>query len=123
MTPTIKTPVFTLGGVILFNSQLKILSGKLKTRWTGQFTIDQVFPYGTVELSQTDRPNFKDCPDFEDSRALGFVHRLLDLQWESNILDPFVEIPSGESKVHIEVLSVLWENRLPIPDGSLPLFR
>ncbi|GKC55174.1 hypothetical protein Tco_1077919, partial [Tanacetum coccineum] len=32
-----------------------------------------------------------------------------------------VEIPSGESKVHIEVLSVLWGNRLPIPDGSLPL--
>ncbi|GJY86283.1 hypothetical protein Tco_0500309 [Tanacetum coccineum] len=39
------------------------------------------------------------------------------------ILDPFVEIPSGESKVHIEVLSVLWGNRLPIPDGSLPLSR
>ncbi|GJZ17575.1 hypothetical protein Tco_0553698 [Tanacetum coccineum] len=32
-------------------------------------------------------------------------------------------IPSGESKVHIEVLSVLWGNRLSIPDGSLPLFR
>ncbi|GKD47499.1 hypothetical protein Tco_1276475, partial [Tanacetum coccineum] len=28
---------------------------------------------------------------------------------------------SGEIKVHIEVLSVLWGNRLPIPDGSLPL--
>ncbi|GJY16654.1 hypothetical protein Tco_0387076 [Tanacetum coccineum] len=33
------------------------------------------------------------------------------------------EIPSGESKVHIEVLSVLWGNRLSIPDGSLPLSR
>ncbi|GJU71967.1 hypothetical protein Tco_1263372 [Tanacetum coccineum] len=32
-----------------------------------------------------------------------------------------VGIPSGESKVHIEVLLVLWGNRLPIPDGSLPL--
>ncbi|GJS29316.1 hypothetical protein Tco_0489936 [Tanacetum coccineum] len=38
-------------------------------------------------------------------------------------LDPFVEIPSGKSKVHIEVLSVLWGNRLPIPNGSLPLSR
>ncbi|GJS73776.1 hypothetical protein Tco_0706617 [Tanacetum coccineum] len=37
--------------------------------------------------------------------------------------DPFLEIPSDESKVHIEVLSVLWGNRLPIPDGSLPLSR
>nr|GEY45014.1 hypothetical protein [Tanacetum cinerariifolium] len=30
-------------------------------------------------------------------------------------------IPSGESKVHIEVLSVLWGNMLRILDGSLPL--
>nr|GEY49995.1 DNA-directed DNA polymerase [Tanacetum cinerariifolium] len=39
--------------------ELKIFSGKLKTRWTGPFTITQVFPYGTVKLSQTDGPNFK----------------------------------------------------------------
>nr|GEW58105.1 reverse transcriptase domain-containing protein [Tanacetum cinerariifolium] len=37
----------------------EIFSGKLKTHWTGPFTITQVFPYGTVELSQTDGPNFK----------------------------------------------------------------
>ncbi|GKD85835.1 hypothetical protein Tco_1356989, partial [Tanacetum coccineum] len=79
----IKNHVFNIGDrVLLFNSRLKIFSGKLKTCWTGSFTVTQVFPYGTVELSQTDRPNFK---------------------------------------VHTEVLSVLWENRLPIPDGSLPL--
>ncbi|GJT19129.1 reverse transcriptase domain-containing protein [Tanacetum coccineum] len=78
----IKNRVFNVGDrVLLFNSRLKIFSGKLKTRWTGPFTVTQVFPYGTVELSQTDGPNFK--------------------------------IPSGESKVHIEVLSVLWGNRLP----------
>ncbi|GJU44518.1 hypothetical protein Tco_1201784 [Tanacetum coccineum] len=33
------------------------------------------------------------------------------------------DIPSDESKVRIEVLSVLWGNRLPIPDGSLLLSR
>nr|GEZ12970.1 DNA-directed DNA polymerase [Tanacetum cinerariifolium] len=33
------------------------------------------------------------------------------------------QIPSGEIKVHIKVLLVLWGNRLPIPDGSLPLSR
>ncbi|GJT28316.1 reverse transcriptase domain-containing protein [Tanacetum coccineum] len=37
--------------------------------------------------------------------------------------DHFVEIPSVESKVHIKVLSVLWGNRLLIPDGLLPLSR
>nr|GEX62676.1 reverse transcriptase domain-containing protein [Tanacetum cinerariifolium] len=39
--------------------KLKIFSSKLKTRWSGPFTITQVFPYGTVELSQTDGSNFK----------------------------------------------------------------
>ncbi|GKD43437.1 reverse transcriptase domain-containing protein [Tanacetum coccineum] len=56
----IKNRVFNIGDrVLLFNSRLKIFSGKLKTRWTGPFTVTQVFPYGTVELSQTDGPNFK----------------------------------------------------------------
>nr|GEX84194.1 reverse transcriptase domain-containing protein [Tanacetum cinerariifolium] len=56
----IKDRVFNVGDrVLLFNSRMKIFSGKLKTRWTGPFTITQVFPYGTVELSQTDGPNFK----------------------------------------------------------------
>nr|GEY50254.1 reverse transcriptase domain-containing protein [Tanacetum cinerariifolium] len=32
---------------------------KLKTRWSGPFTITQVFPYGTVKLSQIDGLNFK----------------------------------------------------------------
>nr|GEW42904.1 reverse transcriptase domain-containing protein [Tanacetum cinerariifolium] len=40
---------------------------KLKTRWSGPFTITQMFPYGTVELSQTDGPNFKEFLDFEES--------------------------------------------------------
>ncbi|GKD29603.1 reverse transcriptase domain-containing protein [Tanacetum coccineum] len=56
----IKNRVFNVGDrVLLFNSQLKIFLGKLKTRWTGPFTVTQVFPYDTVELSQTDGPNFK----------------------------------------------------------------
>ncbi|GKE57604.1 hypothetical protein Tco_1496789 [Tanacetum coccineum] len=38
-----------------------------------------------------------------------------------DVFRAYREIPSDESKVYIEVLSVLWENRLPIPDGSLPL--
>ncbi|GJW57276.1 reverse transcriptase domain-containing protein [Tanacetum coccineum] len=56
----IKKRIFNVGDqVLLFNSRLKIFSGKLKTRWSGPFTIAQVFPYGTVELSQPDGPNFK----------------------------------------------------------------
>nr|GEV49455.1 reverse transcriptase domain-containing protein [Tanacetum cinerariifolium] len=56
----IKDRVFNVGDrVLLFNSRLKIFSRKVKTHWSGPFTITQVFPYGTIELSQTDGPNFK----------------------------------------------------------------
>nr|GFD09662.1 reverse transcriptase domain-containing protein [Tanacetum cinerariifolium] len=56
----IKNRVFNVGDrVLLFNSRLKIFLSKLKTRWSGPFTITKVFPYGTVELSQANRPNFK----------------------------------------------------------------
>ncbi|GJY17802.1 reverse transcriptase domain-containing protein [Tanacetum coccineum] len=67
----IKNRIFNVGDrVLLFNSRLKIFSGKLKTRWTGPFTIAQVFPYGTIEIAL----------DYEDSRARGFVLRSLELQ-------------------------------------------
>nr|GEZ82258.1 reverse transcriptase domain-containing protein [Tanacetum cinerariifolium] len=56
----IKDRVFNVDDrVLLFNLRLKIFLGKLKTRWSGPFTITQVFPYGTVKLSQTDGLNLK----------------------------------------------------------------
>nr|GFB08362.1 reverse transcriptase domain-containing protein [Tanacetum cinerariifolium] len=56
----IKNRIFNVGDqVLLFNTHLKIFSGKLKTHWLGPFTITQVFLYGTVELSQPNGPNFK----------------------------------------------------------------
>nr|GFA66716.1 reverse transcriptase domain-containing protein [Tanacetum cinerariifolium] len=59
----IKNRIFNVGDqVLLFNSRLKIFSGKLKTHWSGPFTITRVFPYDTIELSQPNGPNFKDLP-------------------------------------------------------------
>nr|GEV04835.1 reverse transcriptase domain-containing protein [Tanacetum cinerariifolium] len=56
----IKNRILNVGDqVLLFNSRLKIFSRNLKTRWSRPFTITKVFPYGTVELSQPDGPNFK----------------------------------------------------------------
>nr|GEW43669.1 reverse transcriptase domain-containing protein [Tanacetum cinerariifolium] len=53
----IKNLIFNVGDqVLLFNSRLKIFSGKLKTRWLGPFTITHVFSYGTVELPQPNGP-------------------------------------------------------------------
>nr|GEW00520.1 reverse transcriptase domain-containing protein [Tanacetum cinerariifolium] len=56
----IKDRVFNIDNrVLLFNSRLKIFSGKLKFRWSGLFTISHVFPYGTFELSQPDSAIFQ----------------------------------------------------------------
>ncbi|GJY59209.1 hypothetical protein Tco_0459101 [Tanacetum coccineum] len=56
----IKNRVFNVGDqVLLFNSRLKMFSGKLKSHVSGPFTITHVFPYGTVELSQNSGSNFK----------------------------------------------------------------
>ncbi|GJV94791.1 reverse transcriptase domain-containing protein [Tanacetum coccineum] len=56
----IKNRIFNVGDqVLLFNSRVKMFSGKLKFCWSGPFTIAHVFPYGTVELSQNFGPNFK----------------------------------------------------------------
>nr|GEZ38049.1 reverse transcriptase domain-containing protein [Tanacetum cinerariifolium] len=46
-------------GVLLFNSRLKIFSGKLKSRWSGPFTIAKIYPYGTAKLIHPDGCNFK----------------------------------------------------------------
>nr|GEY13465.1 reverse transcriptase domain-containing protein [Tanacetum cinerariifolium] len=56
----IKNRIFNVGDqVLLFNSRLKIFFRKLKTRWSGPFTITRIFPYGTIELSQPNGLNFK----------------------------------------------------------------
>ncbi|GKC94385.1 reverse transcriptase domain-containing protein, partial [Tanacetum coccineum] len=99
----IKNRVFNIGDqVLLFNSRLKIFSGKLKSRWSGPFTVVQVFPYGTVELSQNSGPSFKvnghrikhyfggeipteDFPDCEDSRARSFA--LHPQEFHPNLID------------------------------------
>nr|GFA30283.1 reverse transcriptase domain-containing protein [Tanacetum cinerariifolium] len=45
--------------VLLFNSRLKIFSGKLKSRWSSPFTIFEIYPYGTAKLIYPDGCNFK----------------------------------------------------------------
>nr|GEU38346.1 reverse transcriptase domain-containing protein [Tanacetum cinerariifolium] len=56
----IKNRIFNVGDqVLLFNSKLKILSGKLKSRWSGPFTISEIYPYGTAKLTHSDGSNFK----------------------------------------------------------------
>nr|GEW48453.1 reverse transcriptase domain-containing protein [Tanacetum cinerariifolium] len=56
----IKNRIFNVGDqVLLFNSRLNIFSGKLKSRWSGSFTISKIYPYGTAKLIHPDGCNFK----------------------------------------------------------------
>lgn len=45
--------------VLLFNSRLHLFPGKLKSKWSGPFTVVQVFPHGAIELEGHDELWFK----------------------------------------------------------------
>ena len=36
--------------VLLYNSRIKLMSGKLRSRWLGPFVITNIFPFGAVEI-------------------------------------------------------------------------
>ena len=36
--------------VLLFNSNLKLFSGKLRSRWSGPFKVLKAFPHGAIEI-------------------------------------------------------------------------
>nr|GFA55199.1 reverse transcriptase domain-containing protein [Tanacetum cinerariifolium] len=56
----IKNRIFNVvDQVLLFNSRLKIFSGKLKSCWSSPFTISEIYPYGTAKLIHPDGCNFK----------------------------------------------------------------
>nr|GEU91451.1 reverse transcriptase domain-containing protein [Tanacetum cinerariifolium] len=56
----IKNRIFNVGEqVLLFNSRPKIFSGKLKSSWSGPFTISEIYPYETTKLVRPDGCNFK----------------------------------------------------------------
>ena len=40
--------------VLLFNSKLRLFPGKLKSRWSGPFTVVQVLDHGVVELENNE---------------------------------------------------------------------
>ena len=45
--------------VLLFNSRLCLFPGKLKSKWTGPYTVTQLFPHGAVELETKEGVRFK----------------------------------------------------------------
>ena len=45
--------------VLLYNSKLKLFLGKLKSRWSGLYTIVAVNPFGVVTLKTNSGNEFK----------------------------------------------------------------
>ena len=43
--------------VLLFNSRLKLFLVKLKSRWSGPFTVTKVFPHGGAEVTHPEKRN------------------------------------------------------------------
>ena len=57
----IVTKHFTIGQkVLLYQTRLHLHPGKLRTRWTGPFTVTQVYDHGAIELlNPEDNTHFK----------------------------------------------------------------
>ncbi|GJX00494.1 reverse transcriptase domain-containing protein [Tanacetum coccineum] len=93
----IKNRIFNVDDqVLLFNSRLKMFSGKLKSCWSGPFTIAHVFPIcDRFRYFKTQAKHQGLSRIFEASRAHGFVLRSQELQilsfiWEiqyPNLID------------------------------------
>ena len=68
--------------VLLYNSRLKLFPGKLRSRWSGPFTVIQVWPYGTVEIQDGDRKfkvNGQRLKEYNDG-ALNTVKAVITLE-------------------------------------------
>ncbi|XP_020209406.1 uncharacterized protein LOC109794371 [Cajanus cajan] len=46
--------------MLLFNSRLKLMAGKPRSKWIGPFSVTNVFPYGVIEIrSESSDKSFK----------------------------------------------------------------
>ncbi|XP_058002255.1 uncharacterized protein LOC131179425 [Hevea brasiliensis] len=45
--------------VLLFSSRLRLFLEKLKSRWSGPYTVTKVYPYGAVEIGNETLGTFK----------------------------------------------------------------
>nr|GEY48896.1 reverse transcriptase domain-containing protein [Tanacetum cinerariifolium] len=94
----IKNRIFNVGDqVLLFNSRLKIFSGKLKTRWSGPFTNTRVFPYGTDRFlhAEVRTINGQVLPTYRAAcEALGLLSD--DKEWDITLEETVVSASFAE---------------------------
>ena len=71
--------------VLLYDSKLHLFLGKLKSRWTGPFTIQEVYPNGSLDLlNSKDNRVFK----VKGNRLKPDATQYLETREEIPLLDP-----------------------------------
>ena len=80
--------------VLLYDSKLHLFQGKLKSRWTGPFIVQQAYPNGSVDpLNQNDNRIFK----VNGQRVKPYVVQQSADKEEILLLDP----PSAPHAMHL----------------------
>jgi len=78
--------------VLLYNSRLGLMGGKLRSKWIGPFVVTNLYPYGAVVESQSTDESFK----VNGHRLKPFLSNpaLVDtVVEETSLLDPTVVSP------------------------------
>ncbi|XP_070048919.1 uncharacterized protein [Nicotiana tomentosiformis] len=68
--------------VLLYNSRLRLFSGKMKSRWLGPFRVVQVFSTGAVEIESKDGTNRFKVNGQRMKHYLGMVEE----KWEKFVM-------------------------------------
>ena len=71
--------------VLLYDSKLHLFSGKLKSRWTGPFNVQQAHPNGSVDLLN---PNDNRVIKVNEQRVKPYVVHQTVVREEILLLDP-----------------------------------
>ncbi|RDX71166.1 hypothetical protein CR513_49528, partial [Mucuna pruriens] len=86
-TPGYTSKKFHVGQkVLLFNSRLKLITGKLRSRWDGPFVITNEFPNGVVQLQDE--------------------HSSSTFQVNGHQIKPFHEGPTPTT-INVEIISLM----------------
>nr|GFA87775.1 reverse transcriptase domain-containing protein [Tanacetum cinerariifolium] len=111
----IKNRIFNVGDqVLLFNSRLKIFSGKLKSRWSGPFTIVEIYPYRTTKLIHPDGCNFKvNCHRLKHYHGGDPPPLEIPYDYPRRLKLSCVGILSGFQDLHILSLILVWGGPYP----------
>nr|GEX41949.1 hypothetical protein [Tanacetum cinerariifolium] len=134
----IKNRIFNVGDqALLFNSRLKILLGKLKSRWSGPFIISEIYPYKTAKLVHPDGCIFKvnchrlkhyhggDPPQMEiPNLQLNELSELHDQAYENSLIYKERTKKLHDEKIKNHIFNVgdqalLFNSRLKIFSGKL----